>query len=69
MARWVETGCATHAEANRVRCQLLEDYPLNDDEAFEVDCYAVGQGQFRYGVKVISVQEQAIARAEYEEDR
>lgn len=57
MPRWIETGFLTHAEANRCKNELLEDFPLEDNEAFDIDCYAVGQGQFRYGVTIVKRQE------------
>lgn len=73
---WIETGIPTHYEAVKVMNQLLEDYPLNDDEEFSVECYAGAGGVTLYAVKIIdkpqrgyTEAELAEARAEYLEGR
>jgi hypothetical protein len=53
MNRWIETGFLTHGEANAAKNELLEDFPLEEGEEFDIDCYAIGQGQYKYGVKIV----------------
>ena len=53
MKNWIERGFLTHNDANRAANELLETYPLGEDEEFEIDCYTTSENKLRYGVTVV----------------